>query len=361
MSPIATNDATSSSETTSVPAKGLLHFEHVAPSKQQDLPFADLKTVDMGSFHDGPEAQAKIAEEIRQAMHEQGFFTLINHGFTQEEVARQMDIGYTVLQRTPLEEKQKLRARMQEDGCYKGFKLRQYYEMENGVKDKIEQFNWFRDMKSQEFPSTIQPYLDEVKEFSARVHNDVFLNLMRHMAYYDEHTKEDESKVKGVWLKGHQDFGTLTLLFSQPMCSLQVRDEQGKWAFVRHTPGAIIVNCGVFMEWYTGGYFKAANHRVAAPPDDQRNHTRMGVFYFAVPNDDDKASNRGPNTLMDSPVLQQAGVTPTFESPEKSVTSKVYSQARIANVGKSELYKRQWGDGERVVEVLAGVEVPWYG
>jgi isopenicillin N synthase-like dioxygenase len=96
------------------------------------------------------------------------------------------------------------------------------------------------------------------------------------------------------------------------MCSLQVRDEQGKWAFVRHTPGAIIVsshpsplshcpiltgasqvNCGVFMEWYTGGYFKAANHRVAAPPDDQRNHTRMGVFYFAVPNDDDKASNRG--------------------------------------------------------------------
>jgi isopenicillin N synthase-like dioxygenase len=46
------------------------------------------------------------------------------------------------------------------------------------------------------------------------------------------------------------------------------------------------------MEWYTGGYFKAANHRVAAPPDDQRNHTRMGVFYFAVPNDDDKASNR---------------------------------------------------------------------
>jgi hypothetical protein len=119
MSPIATNDATSTSETTSVPAKGLLHFEHVAPSKQQDLvsararehllgrvyntyqthanssqPFADLKTVDMGSFNDGHEAQAKIAEEIRQAMHEQGFFTLINHGFTQEEVARQMDIGY---------------------------------------------------------------------------------------------------------------------------------------------------------------------------------------------------------------------------------------------------------------------------
>lgn len=72
------------------------------------------------------------------------------------------------------------------------------------------------------------------------------------------------------------------------MASLQVRDDAGTWRYVRHTPGGIIVNCGVFMEWYTGGYFKAANHRVAAPPADQRGHTRCGVFYFAVPNDDER-------------------------------------------------------------------------
>lgn len=27
------------------------------------------------------------------------------------------------------------------------------------------------------------------------------------MAYYDEHKPEDEAKVGGVWLKGHQDHG----------------------------------------------------------------------------------------------------------------------------------------------------------
>lgn len=27
------------------------------------------------------------------------------------------------------------------------------------------------------------------------------------MAYYDEHDPEDEAKVGGVWLKGHQDHG----------------------------------------------------------------------------------------------------------------------------------------------------------
>ena len=47
----------------------------------------------------------------------------------------------------------------------------------------------------------------------------------------------------------------------------------------------------MFMQWYTGGYFKAANHRVTAPPLDQRNHTRLGVFYFVMPNDDEKASS----------------------------------------------------------------------
>jgi hypothetical protein len=70
-----------------------------------------------------------------------------------------------VLQRTPLEEKKRLRAQMQEQGNYKGFKLRNYYEWAGrgaggradaaarrfgGVTDKIEQFNWYRDMKSQE-------------------------------------------------------------------------------------------------------------------------------------------------------------------------------------------------------------------
>ena len=27
------------------------------------------------------------------------------------------------------------------------------------------------------------------------------------MAYYDQYSKEDEARVKGVWLKGHQDHG----------------------------------------------------------------------------------------------------------------------------------------------------------
>lgn len=196
------------------------------------------------------------------------------------------------------------------------------------------------------------------------------------------------------------------------MASLQVRDDAGKWQYVRHVPGAMIVslastlpspwslpypihhqavspcptpahpramltpqiNCGVMMEWYTGRYFKAANHRVTAPPPDQRGRPRLGVFYFAVPNDEER-----PDTLMRSGVLRRAGCVPLWagagagrpegaesgeegaEQGEKGLSSRVYSQARIARVGKSETYMKQWGDGEVVVERIAGVDVPWYG
>lgn len=69
---------------------------------------------------------------------------------------------------------------MQEDGCYKGFKPRQYYEFGDGVKDQIEQFNWSRDMShADEFPSAMHPFLDEVRAFTDKVHNHVLLNLLR--------------------------------------------------------------------------------------------------------------------------------------------------------------------------------------
>ncbi|WWC58799.1 uncharacterized protein I303_101343 [Kwoniella dejecticola CBS 10117] len=363
-------------------AEGLLHFTPVGPS-QMDIPYADLMNIDLSTFADGPDAQQKLAGQLYQAMTTQGFFVLTGFGISEEEIARQVDIGYTVLEKTPLEEKKELDGHMDQTGQYRGFKLRNYYEMEKGVKDQIEQFNWQRDMSDQPMPSTIKPFQAEVKSFCERVHKDVlykvyqlfalalklpidtFVNFhkyeekddswFRYMAYYDEFSPEDEEKVGGVWLKGHQDHGAVTMVFSQPMASLQVRDEQGVWRYTRHTPGGIIINCGIMMEWWTGGLFKAANHRVFAPPQDQRNHTRCGVFYFSIPNNDVR-----PDLLVDSPVLQRAGVKSIFKDG-KNIDALTFSRARVAKVGKSDIYKQPWGAGARLVEVIAGVEVPHFG
>ncbi|WVF65611.1 hypothetical protein IAT40_000341 [Kwoniella sp. CBS 6097] len=251
-------------------------------------------------------------------------------------------------------------------------------------------------------PTTIKPYLSEVKSFCERVHKDVLYKVyqcewerlpketracvdvldkvfalalklpintfvdfhkyeekddswFRYMAYYDEFNPEDEAKVGSVWLKGHQDHGAVTMVLSQPMASLQVRDDDGNWKYTPHVPGGIIINCGIMMEWWTGGLFKAANHRVAAPLDDQRNHTRCGVFYFSIPNNDVR-----PDLLTESPVLQKAGVKSLFKDG-KTIDALTFTRARVAKVGKSDVYKQSWGPDTRLVEVIAGVEVPHFG
>ncbi|ORX39267.1 Clavaminate synthase-like protein [Kockovaella imperatae] len=358
------------------------HFTPVAESKL-DIPYADLTEINISRWDDGPEEQARLAEELRDAMTTDGFLVLTGHALSEADISRQVDIGYTVIEETSLEEKCRLQGHMDKDGVYRGFKLRQYYEMQNGVKDQIEQFNWQRDMKTQEFPAVMQPFLEETKEFCRIVHENILFKVFRlfalalaipsdtfvamhryealddawfrYMTFYDEHDPEDEKKIGGVWLKGHQDHGAVTMVFSQPMASLQVRDDQGVWRYTRHTPGGIIINCGIMMEWWTGGYFKAANHRVVAPPADQRNHIRCGVFYFSIPNDQVR-----PNLLTQSPVLRDAGVKAHFEH-DKTITAREFSRARVAKVGKSNVYKQDWGEGQRLVEVIAGVEVPHFG
>lgn len=177
----------------------------------------------------------------------------------------------------------------------------------------------------------------------------------RYMKYYDEFTESEKKVTKDVWLGGHADFGSLTLLFSQPMASLQVRRESDqKWQYVKHVPGAMIVNAGQFMSWFTGDFFKAAIHRVNAPPSDQRPYERCGVFYFVVPNDEVVV-----RTQMQSPVLQRAGIQPREE--DQCTTSKIYSQARIANVGKTTVSMGGHEEGKHQVEEIAGIKTKWYG
>lgn len=71
----------------------LLHFEPVHASSA-DLEYADLATIDVSSFRDGPDAQRALAEQVRVAMHGDGFFTLVGMGISEAEIARQVDIAY---------------------------------------------------------------------------------------------------------------------------------------------------------------------------------------------------------------------------------------------------------------------------
>lgn len=72
-------------------------------------------------------------------------------------------------------------------------------------------------------------------------------------------SEEEEQKTGQVWLKGHTgasaffphleddvlmfnglDFGSITILYSQPVAALQILSPDGKWRWIRHIPNALV-------------------------------------------------------------------------------------------------------------------------
>jgi isopenicillin N synthase-like dioxygenase len=78
----------------------------------------------------------------------------------------------------------------------------------------------------------------------------------------------------------HRDSGVLTLLLAEPGSQgLQVRARDGDWVDVPALDGALIVNIGELLEYATGGYLRATEHRVNL----QQSTDRISVPYFFNP------------------------------------------------------------------------------
>ena len=81
-------------------------------------------------------------------------------------------------------------------------------------------------------------------------------------------------------LQGHTDFGTTTLLPSQPITCLQMVGADGEWRYVPYRKGALLCNLGDVTEILSGGVFKATRHRVVKPVADQADYERISIVSF---------------------------------------------------------------------------------
>ena len=100
------------------------------------------------------------------------------------------------------------------------------------------------------------------------------------------------------------------------------------------------------MEMLSGGYYKAAVHRVFQPPADQRGHTRLGLYYFGYPDDDVRLV-----TFAESSVLQRVGVVRKC-ADEDALTTREWRTARAKVYGLSELQRKDDVLEEQVVNGL---------
>jgi isopenicillin N synthase-like dioxygenase len=367
-------------------AERLPEADHFVPVElsNEPLDYADLETLDYSLYDEGHEARKGLAAQLRRAMTTQGFFVVVNHGITEKQITRQVDIGHTIFKHTPPEEKDRLTADILGKGEYPGFKPRGHWKA-GGKPDRIENFNVNRDMSTHKQPKALEPYRSEIQGMVDTIHKEVlgktlrlfaialeiideefFVKLFdydkhdeswaRWMQYYADKTDTNDATGGSLWLGGHQDLSALSLLFSQPMASLQVRnyEDSAQWKYTRHVPGAIVVNAGEIMMWWTGDYFKAAVHRVIQPPRDQRGHDRSGFYYFAVPNDDVVI-----NTLLEESPVLRANVKQKWFMEGEAPTSKEWCNNRIRVTGQKALFQKDDGKNTEQ-EKIGSVVTTWY-
>ncbi|ETS74131.1 hypothetical protein PFICI_13997 [Pestalotiopsis fici W106-1] len=338
------------------------------PETSENLEWADLVTLDLSDFEQPG-----------------GFFYVKGHGFTKAEVDTQFALAKSVLSLTE-GEKTPYRAAL-EQGDYNGWKPAGTRNLIPGVKDNFEIYNipkFTPEHSQRPQPDAVKQHWDEIGTFSKRIHNDIVKKLLvifaialelkdeewfvnkhryektsgdhlRYMKYY-KRSEEENQKLGGVWLKGHSDMGSLTLLFRQPVAALQVLTHEGVWKWVKPQSDALTVNIADALQFLTNGYLKSSIHRVVAPPKDQAHIDRLGDLYMVRIEDD---TDLVP--IKESPVLARRGLVENqiLGSDGEPVKAGEWVKQRIIkNLGNS---TEATGDNEvGEIEIVRGVRVKYF-
>ncbi|KAL4963612.1 uncharacterized protein BDV14DRAFT_83310 [Aspergillus stella-maris] len=327
-------------------------YEQV-PETKEELDWAELVTIDLSKFEQ-PGGKEELVKQLDHAITNVGFFYVKNFNITQDEIDRQFALGREFYS-LPLEERLKYHSSSDlERGEYNGYRPAGHRILGNGIKDNVQVYNIpkFDGHHHRKQPEILASHIAEIEAFSRKCHTEVVEKLLRLFAIYLELPSEDqlvrdhkydtegedhlrymhyaarsaqENKLVGdLYSPGHTDLGTATLLFRQPVAALQILNSENQWKWVRPQDGTITINTCDALTALTGGLIKSSIHRVHAPPADQAGIDRLGVLYFARPN-----NHVVLDSIANSPLLQRLGKTNNvFTDVGKHLTTKEWVKVR---------------------------------
>ncbi|PIL28646.1 hypothetical protein GSI_08688 [Ganoderma sinense ZZ0214-1] len=100
------------------------HYEP-APETQEDN-YAPVPIVDFAKVGT-PEGRAELAPQVREAMRTYGFICIVNHGLTQTQNDRMVDIADVPFSEVPEDEQHRLLSKVRELREWKRYKPRQFW------------------------------------------------------------------------------------------------------------------------------------------------------------------------------------------------------------------------------------------
>ena len=268
-----------------------------------NLPVLDLSQLDAGDA-----AAAAFRAELRAAAHDVGFFYLTGTGIPDDLEAR---LHRAAREFFALPDADKLEIENVKSPHFRGY-TRLGGERTKGEVDWREQIDigpereavdggpGYRRLIGPNLWPSAQPELqhvvaewhDALCAASRRLLRAWAQSLGADAGYFDDHFGEPSTLIKIVRYPGsdepepqqgvgaHKDSGVLTLLWVEPgKGGLQV-ERDGAWVDAPPVPGAFVVNIGELLEYATGGYLKATNHRVVSP---RAPHDRISIPFFFNP------------------------------------------------------------------------------
>ena len=281
------------------------------PTTYQQL--TQVPIIDVSSLRNETGDIKEVANTLRKACTEYGFFYIRNHGISEQLQNDLVTLSHQFFQ---LDLEEKMQIKMALGGkAWRGFfpvkgeltsgkpdlKEGIYFGSELVDTDKRVKAGWpmhganLFPTQIPLFRKTVLEYVKAITELGHQLMQGLSLSLGLDKDYFNGHftydpltlfrifhypssdKKPDDANLWGVG--EHTDYGVLTILKQDSVGGLQIKS-QGKWLEAPYIPNTFVCNIGDMLERMTGGYYRSTPHRVK----NRTTKSRLSFPFFFDPN-----------------------------------------------------------------------------
>lgn len=266
-----------------------------------------IPVLDMNEYHN-PATKDKFVQQLHDALHEVGFFAVINTGVDPDilDGAYQSCFDFFSL---PMNEKMKAfsveadgqrgyvpgeSAKGAVSGDFKEF----YHVGRERTPERLKALNMWKNIWPEDFNlkkpinrlfSALERYMAPLEEAMAETigaPTDFFTNMTDDGDILLRAIHYPANPPKGaMWAAEHTDIDLFTILPRATAEGLQVKNKQGEWIDVIVPEDAFIINGGDMLENITNGELRSGEHRVIAKNDG---YERYSIVFFVHPRSFDR-------------------------------------------------------------------------
>lgn len=268
---------------------------------------------------------------IRDICHHVGFFYLVNHGISSEKIALMLNQAQALFQ-LPQEVKESLS--INQSAHYRGYGALNA-EITKGLPDFKETFDlglertarlsapstdyeilhgpnqWPPALMLPKFKYLMIEYLHAMQQLGCTIMHFLAESLGLTPKMVDDlfHPASENAYAilrllryppggEKLGVGPHTDAGFLVFLLQDEVGGLEVKNQQGDWVSAPPKENAFIVNIGEMLEVWSGGYYRATEHRVI----NATNQERISAPFFYEPHLNSAITPLGDPTI-ESPII----------------------------------------------------------